>query len=54
MRDSEKMFQFETAAERKERMKREREEKAFGEVGVNFTLVNPQQQYTYHTTIPHD
>ena len=51
MRDSEKMFQFETAAERKERMKMEREEK---EVGVNFTLVNPQQQYTYHTTLPHD
>jgi hypothetical protein len=45
----EQRLRFETAAEREERMKREREEREFGEVAVNFTLVKQHPQYIYHT-----
>lgn len=43
---------FETAQEQKERLKRELEQQEFGEVAVNFTLVKPQPEYIYHTSIP--
>lgn len=43
---------FETAQEQEERLKRELEQQEFGEVAVNFTLVKPQPEYIYHTSIP--
>ena len=47
----EQRFRFETAAEREDRIKREREQKEFGEVAVNFTLVKPHPEYVYHTVV---
>ena len=47
----EQRFRFETAAEKGERMKRDREEREFGEVAVNFTLVKQHPQYIYHTVL---
>ena len=52
MQEREKMmmtFDFETAAERAERIKQEKERGQFGDATVNFTLVTPRPQYTYHT-----
>ena len=44
---------FETAQEREERLKREKEQEQFGEVAVTFTLTTPHPDYTYYTDLPH-
>lgn len=44
--------QFETVKEQEERLKREMEQQEFGEVAINFTLVKPQPEYFYHTSLP--
>ena len=46
-------FQLETAAEREERKRQEREKEEAIDVTVNFTLVKPHSQYIYHTPLPY-